>query len=135
MASWVISWTAEKRVLSSRSASWGEDDALLLDLLGALGDVHGVVADALQIPDGVEVLGHRFCSAGGELLAGELDEVAAQLVLVLVDDVLPVEDELELLLLVVVDEVVGVLQVGPGLAGHVFHGLGGSAQWPGRGAG
>ena len=82
-----------------------------------------MVADALQIPDGVEVLGHRFVLLGGELLAGELDEVAAQLVLVLVDDVLPVEDELELLLLVVVDEVVGVLQVGPGLAGHVFHGL------------
>ena len=91
MASWVISWTAEKRVLSSRSASW-EKTMPSPRSPWRTRRCSCVVADALQIPDGVEVLGHRFVLLGGELLAGELDEVAAQLVLVLVDDVLPVEE-------------------------------------------
>ena len=101
----------------------GEDDAFLVDLLGALGDVHGVVADALHVADGVEELGHVQVLLLGQLFTRQFDEVGAELILVFVDDVFPLGHELELLLGVVADQIVGILQVGLGLQGHVVQGL------------
>ena len=62
-----------------------KDDLLRVELLRRLADVERVVADALEVADRVQVLRHVGRLARRELLARNLDEVGAELVLVVVD--------------------------------------------------
>ena len=61
-----------------------EGHALAVDLLRHLGDVQGVVGDALEVGDGMQVLGYLLTLTGGEFLTGDLHEVGTQPVLIAV---------------------------------------------------
>ena len=62
-----------------------EDDLLRVELLCGLTDVERVVTDALEVADRVQILRHVGGLARRELLARDLDEIGAELVLVVVD--------------------------------------------------
>ena len=65
-----------------------EMQLFVMHFLGGLGDVQRVVADALEVTDGMQILGHVGGLVRVELLARDLDEVGAELVLVMVDGIL-----------------------------------------------
>jgi hypothetical protein len=67
-----------------------EHDVLGVHLLGRLRNVEGVVGDTLEIAEGVQIFGHVVALLVGELLAGYLHQIGAQLVLVAVHGVLRV---------------------------------------------
>ena len=62
----------------------GEADALVLHLLGGFQQIHRVVADPLKIADGVQQGVHALAVGVAELVGGQLDQVGAQSVLVVV---------------------------------------------------
>ena len=66
----------------------GEAEALFMELPGGLLDVQGVVADALEVPDGVEEAGDGVDVLHGEAVLGNLNQIAAEAVLVQVQLVL-----------------------------------------------
>ena len=68
---------------------------LFVYLLGALGDVEGVVAYTLVVVYGVEVLAHVLPLLTVKLFSGDRHEVCADLVLVSVDYILRVRDVIE----------------------------------------
>ena len=92
----------------------GKDDLLLMPLAGGLGDVHGVVADTLEVGKRVQVFGDSLVLFTVELVGAKLYQIGTELVLVEVDHVLglfhlasPVFGEL-------VQELQGEQQIVPG---------------------
>jgi len=69
-----------------------EPELLVVELLGGLLDVHGMVADPLEVPDGVEQAGNRAHILHGQPVLGDLHQVAAEPVLVNVQLVLVLQD-------------------------------------------
>ena len=116
----------------------GEEDILFRHLLGGLQDVHRVVADALEVADGVQLLGDVPAVLVGEGLAAQLYQQSAQLVLVLVQMVLVGAHPLGVLLVELVQQGEGaedgiLRQTGHlhGLAAALGNGHGGGGQQAG----
>ena len=96
----------------------GKADLLFKLLARHLADVHGVVADALKVAEGVEVLGHALVLLVIELRAVELHEVSADLVLIAVDEILVLLDLLCARLGELMEQEHGVLYVLARLSRH-----------------
>ena len=96
----------------------GKDDLLLMDLPRGLRDVHGVVADPLEVGEGVQVGGDALVLLFVELVGVELDKIGAELVLVEIDQVLGHLHFAELRLAVFVQKRQRAQQVLPCRAGH-----------------
>ena len=96
----------------------GEAQALLADLLGGLVEVDGVVAQALEVADGVEHFRDDSSVVVGDGLRGKVDEVAAELVLVHVELIFHAKDLGHARIRVFVEEAHGVVEV---LAGELRH--------------
>ena len=96
----------------------GENDPFFVDLLGALGNVQRMVADALKVGNGVQIFGYLFALAGVQRLDGDLHEVGAQLVLKAVNGLLLLLDMLEGLVAVCADQPQRIHQIAAGGVGH-----------------
>ena len=96
----------------------GELIVLVVHPLGGDLDALGVVADALQIADGVQQQGHGPAVIHRQGLGGQLHQVGANLVLVLVQLILHLAHQLGVLLVVGGDEAQGTLDGGAGQVGH-----------------
>ena len=70
----------------------GKFNILGVDFLGRAQQIHGVIADALEIADGVEQGVHALAVGVAQLPAGQLDEVGAEGILVLVHLLLLIPD-------------------------------------------
>ena len=70
----------------------GEVDLLGVHLLCGFQKVHGMVADALEIADGVEQGIHALAVRMVQLTAGKLDEIGAESIFVLVNFALLIPD-------------------------------------------
>ena len=62
----------------------GERDVLGVDLFGRAEQIYGMVADALEIADGVEQSVHTLAVGVAHFTAGQLDEIGAQCILIFV---------------------------------------------------
>ena len=60
----------------------GELELLLVELTGVVLEVHAVVADTLEVADGVENTGNHTDIVGGSALLGDMHQVTAQAVLI-----------------------------------------------------
>ena len=99
-----------------------EDNALVMDLRGALGDVQGMVGDALEFGNGVEIFGNVGVLLTGHLLTGDADQIGAQAVLVTVAVVLQLFHVLQTLRVKVGHKAEGFVQGFPGAEGHIVDG-------------
>ena len=100
-----------------------EGGFLLVQLLGFLHDVHGVVADALVLGDEVQQLGHGMALVIAQLLIGHLDEVVGDLDLHPVDEVLTDVDSAHHILVHLDQQRRSQIHVAGRTAGHLDDGV------------
>ncbi len=99
-------------------AVFREADLFVVLLLRDLTDVHGVVADTLEVAERVQILGDPFVLLGIEFRAVELHEVGTDLVLVAVDQFLILLHLLRKLVGILVEQHHGVADIFTRLLGH-----------------
>ena len=109
-----------------------EGGLFLVELHSLFLNVHGVVADALELGDKVQQLGHGVALVVAQLLVSHLDEVVGDLHLHPVDEVLPHIDGAHHVLIHLEQQGSGEADVAGGTAGHLDHGALGLLQGHGR---
>ena len=110
----------------------GEGGLLLVQLLGLFHDVHGIVADALELGDKVQQLGHGMALVIAQLLIGHLNKVIGDGHLHAVDEVLPHLDGAHGVLVHLQQQRRSQIDVAGGTAGHFDHRVLGLLQGHGR---
>ena len=98
-----------------------EAGLLVVQLLGLFHDVHGIVANALELGDKVQQLGHRVALVVAQLLIGQLDQIVGDLHLHAVDQVLAHLNGAHGLLVHLQKQRRGQTHVASGTAGHLDH--------------
>ena len=94
---------------------------LVVQFLGLFHDVHGIVADALELGDKVQQLGHCVALVIAQLLIGQFDQVVGDLHLHTVDQVLAHLDGAHGLLVHLQKQRRGQTHIAGGTAGHLDH--------------
>ena len=88
---------------------------------GRLGQVDHIVADALEIRQGVEQVGHQVAVFGVQGVAGQLDQILVQRALHVVQGLLLLVEQIELLLVVMGQKLHRQMVVAPGQLAHLDH--------------
>ena len=96
----------------------GKDQLLFVNLAADLGNVGGVVGDTLEVGNGMEEFGYFLALRSGELFAGDLHKVSAQLVLVAIDHGFHILHKLMRFVRIAVAQFHGGKQVLPRLFSH-----------------
>ena len=94
---------------------------LVVQFLGLFHDVHGIVADTLELGDKVQQLGHRVALVVAQLLIGQFDQVVGDLHLHAVDQVLAYLNGAHGLLVHFQKQRRGQTHVAGGAARHLDH--------------
>ena len=94
---------------------------LVVQFLGLFHDVHGIVADALELGDKVQQLGHCVALVIAQLLIGQFDQVVGDLHLHTVDQVLAHLDGTHGFLVHLQKQRRSQTHVAGGAAGHLDH--------------
>ena len=94
---------------------------LVVQLLGLFHDVHGIVADTLELGDKIQQLGHCVALVIAQLLIGQLDQIVGDFHLHAVDQVLAHLDGAHGLLVHFQQQRRGQTHVAGSAAGHLDH--------------
>ena len=100
----------------------GEGAELGVRLLGTDGDDQGLVGDQLKVGDGVQIFGDVLVLLERHLAAGQLDQVGAERVLIVVDDLFKLADFFGVVVVQMADHIQGQVHGLLGQDGHVIHG-------------